>query len=38
MFKSFPRLLMLFIIFQVANFHSFPSNFCFPDHISLRQQ
>lgn len=23
---------------EVANFHSFPSNFCFPDHISLRQQ
>ncbi|RCV26165.1 hypothetical protein SETIT_5G223800v2 [Setaria italica] len=23
---------------EVANFHSFPSSFCFPDHISLRQQ
>lgn len=23
---------------EVANLHSFPSSFCFPDHISLRQQ
>ncbi|CAO2183354.1 unnamed protein product [Urochloa humidicola] len=23
---------------EVSNFHSFPSSFCFPDHISLRQQ
>ncbi|TVU34588.1 hypothetical protein EJB05_16425 [Eragrostis curvula] len=28
----------LLIIFQVANLHSFPSSFHFPDHISLRQQ